>query len=172
MSWSGLAKFLIGFFLAVTFLLTAGAATAYYFFTKLTTPPPKPIFPEELPKPKIAKPKNASPSAKSKSSPTAQSGAATNKTEKASTKLEPGAYKARVTWHEGLSLRSEPNPDAERIGGIQYNEQIVVLAESADKKWQQVRLENSDQKGWIRSGNLEKVDEQQADRSNNTKEDQ
>ncbi len=47
--------------------------------------------------------------------------------------LEPGAYQARVTWSQGLSLRSEPNGDAERVGSAAYNQQIVVLGESADK---------------------------------------
>lgn len=170
MSWSGLAKFLIGFFLAVAFLSAAGVATAYYLFTKLTTPPPKPVFVEEQPKPQIAKAKKSPAVAKSKSRSATQSSPAPSKSDKPPTQLEPGAYKARITWSEGLSLRSEPNPDAERIGGIAYNEQVVVLEESPDKKWQRVRLENSDQKGWIRSGNVEKVDDQKAEAGNKTNE--
>jgi hypothetical protein len=70
--------------------------------------------------------------------------------------LEPGAYKARVIWQQGLSLRAEPSYDAERIGGLDYNQQIVVLEESADKSWQKVRLADGEQEGWIKSGNTER----------------
>lgn len=164
MSWSGLAKFLIGFFLAVAFLLGTGVATAYYFFTKLTTPPPKPMFAEEQSKLQIAKLKKSS-VAKLKSRSVAQPSAATKKSDK-QPPLEAGAYKARITWSEGLSLRSEPHSDSERLGEVSHNEQVVVLEESSDKKWQRVRLENSDQKGWIRSGNVERVDNQKAEGDN------
>lgn len=167
MSWSGLAKFLIGFFLAIAILLGAGVAAAYYILEKFATIPSKPIFPEELPKPPVAKSKKLSTAAaKSKSPSAAQSSA--SKSDKPPTQLEPGAYKARVTWPQGLSMRSEPNLDGERVGGIQYNERVVVLEESSDKKWQRVRQENSDQKGWVRAGNLEKADDQNAEQGNNT----
>ena len=71
--------------------------------------------------------------------------------------LEPGTYKARVTWEQGLSLRAEPGASGERIGGLDYNQQIIVLEESSDKNWQRVRIADSDREGWIKAGNIEKI---------------
>jgi len=36
---------------------------------------------------------------------------------------------------------------------------VFVLKESDDQKWQQVRLVNGDQEGWIKAGNIERVNE-------------
>lgn len=155
MSWSGLAKFVIGFTVALLLLVGAGAATGYYFLTRLTTAPPKPVFPEERPKPKpIAKGKNSNSKKLTSTSLVKPSSTASSE------KLEPGAYKARVSWREGLSLRSEPSTEASRVGGIPYNQRVIVLKESDDKKWQQIRVEEGTEEGWVKSGNLEKIDSQ------------
>lgn len=149
MIWSGLAKFLIGFILAIALLMGGGVAAAMYFMYKVTVHPPKPVFANEKPTVKAqGKPSSA----------TAKPSATSTPSETSSPKpLEPGAYKARVTWSQGLSLRSEPNMDAERIGSVAYNQQIVVLAESADKTWQRIRLEDSEQNGWVKAGNTERL---------------
>jgi hypothetical protein len=160
MSLSGLAKFVLGVFLAIALLLTATGATAFYFLTKLTTAPAKPLFAEEQPKSKPAA-KGKTASVASKSTPPSSKASASATPEEPSTPkpLEPGAYKGRVSWPQGLSMRDEPNLDAKKIGGIGFNETIVVLQESADKKWQQVRGETGEEKGWVKAGNIERVDE-------------
>lgn len=160
MSLSGFAKFFLGVFLAIALLVGASAATAFYFFTKLTAPPAKPLFAEELPKPKPAA-KGKAASVASKSTSTSSKPTASPTPEETSTPkpLEPGAYKGRVTWPQGLSMRDEPDLDAKKIGGVGYNETIVVLEESADKKWQRIRGETGDEKGWVKAGNIERVDE-------------
>lgn len=148
MRWSSLVKLLLGIILAIAILMGGGVATALYFMFKVTTPPPKPIFANDKPikaqdslNSKITK-RTPLPAAQSKSKP-----------------LELGAYQARVTWSQGLTLRSEPKGDAERVGSAAYNQQIVVLGESADQTWQRVRLEDSSQEGWIKSGNVQRVAE-------------
>ncbi len=74
-------------------------------------------------------------------------------------KLEPGAYQAIVTQPIGLILRDTPSTEANRIGGIAYQEKVVVLGESDDKQWQKVRvLSDRDRTGWIKGGNTEKVE--------------
>lgn len=157
MIWSGLAKFLIGFILAIAVLMGGGVAAAMYFMYKVTIHPPKPVFANEKPTVK-AQGKPDSATAKRTPEPATNPSATSNPSETSSPKpLEPGAYKARVTWSEGLSLRSEPTLDAERIGSVAYNQQIVVLEESTDKTWQRVRLEDSEQKGWIKAGNTERL---------------
>jgi hypothetical protein len=56
-----------------------------------------------------------------------------------------------------LSLRAEPDADAERIGGIESEATIIILEDSADGKWQRVRLPWNDQEGWIKGGNTQKT---------------
>jgi len=157
MSLSGIAKFIIGFILGIVILLAGGAAVGYYFFTKLSVNPAKPIFAEEQAKssgksPDAAKKPAASPQ-KPKPSPSP-----TPSESPEPEALPPGAYEARVTWPEGLSLRDSPSLNANRIGGIAYNKEIIILKESDDKKWQRVRLSGSEQEGWVKAGNVERVE--------------
>ncbi len=179
MSFSGLAKFLIGFIIAIGLMVGAGVAAALYFVTKLTTPPPKPVFANDTPAVKaqagIASPKSQPKPAPSKPpaatpvpAPTATNVASTttlapNPTPTPSENpspqpLEPGAYKARVTWSRGLSVRSNPTLESDRIGGVAYKQDIVVLAESDDKRWLKIRLEDGGTEGWVKAGNVERVD--------------
>lgn len=156
MSFSGLAKFLIGFIVGVALLTGSGVAAAYYFFTKLAAPPPKPIFAEEQPK--------ASPVAKKTNSPSASNSQPNNRSTPSESpslqkELPPGAYKARVTWSEGLSLRDAPGAEANRIGGVAFNQEVFILKESNDQRWQQVRLAEGTQEGWIKAGNIERVNQ-------------
>jgi hypothetical protein len=154
MSLSGIAKFFIGFIIGIALLVAGGAATAYYFWVKLSTVPPKPIFAEERPKPSSA--------AKKVSSPTASNSPSISKptpSESPAKPLPPGAYKARVTWSEGLSLRDAPGPEANRIGSVILNQEVYILKESDDQKWQQVRLVQGEQEGWIKAGNVERINQ-------------
>lgn len=169
MRLSDIAKFLLGFVIAIAILVGSGVAVALYFITKLTALPPKPIFANEKP---VAKPKPAPVASKPKPAPTAQAPATqaiqavaaqsaptpTPNETPSPAPLEPGAYRARVTWSRGLSIRSSPNLDSERVGGVGYNERVVVLSESNDKRWLKVRLENSNSEGWVKAGNLERVE--------------
>ncbi len=158
MSWSGLVKFIIGFFLAIVLLAVGGGATAYYFLTKLSTPPPKPVYANDKPEVKA----KASPGAvKTTSASSAQPNPTPTPSAAPAKVLEPGAYTARVTWREGLSLREAPTLEANRVGGVGYNQRIVVIKESDDKRWQQIRLEEGEQQGWIKAGNIERVDTEQ-----------
>ena len=155
MSFSGLVKFLIGFFLAISLLLVAGGATAYYFLTKLSTPPAKPMYANDK---SVLKAKAAIASKKPTPASSAPASPTPTPTATASTPLEPGAYIASVTWPEGLSLRENPSLEASRVGGVGFNQRVVVIKESDDKRWQQVRLENGEQQGWIKAGNVKRVD--------------
>ena len=155
MRWSGLAKVLLGVILAIAILLGGGVATVLYFILKGSSSPPKPIFAND--KPSVTGQRSpTSNTAKRTSQPTT----ATSTDTPATKPLAPGTYKARVTWSDGLSLRSEPNLDAERVGGAAYNEQVIVLGESADKNWQRIRLENGEDEGWIKAGNTQKVEDE------------
>jgi len=153
MSISSLFQFLIGFFLGII-LFTAGiAGGAYFFLTQVSGNPPKPTFSEE----------NASVKEKTPSeSPTPTETTATKPEEKETVTeekedLPEGAYRAKVTWSTGLSLRSQPSPDSERIGGVGYNSEIIILKTSEDGQWQQIRIPSSGEEGWVKAGNIEKI---------------
>ncbi len=157
MQWKNVIKFLLGISLAVLILVSGGVAVALYFLHRVTTPPPKPIFANDTAQVK------ARGSSSTSTTPTAttatSSNTTTTTTTQSSTPLAPGAYRARVTWAQGLSVRSEPNADAERIAGVGYNEELTVLETSSDKNWQKIRLENSEQEGWVKAGNVERIEE-------------
>lgn len=148
---STLAKLVLGVTLAIAILAGGGALAVFYFMNKSSTPPPKPMFANDKPA-VIAK--HPSKTTKGKSSkPSAQS----NDNNAAPKPLEPGAYRAKVTWADGLSLRSEPDSSSESIGSLNYNQKIVVLSDD-NKNWQRVRSEESGKEGWVRAGNTERVD--------------
>lgn len=155
---SGFLQFAIGLLLAIAFLLGGGIAAALYLAAKHSTHPERPVFDEErvATQPAASKAKSASTQQKPAATTSAATTPAATNTAKP---LEPGAYRARVTWPQGLLLRDNPSFNANSLGGIPFNGQVVVLAESSDKEWQQVRLENSDQKGWIKGGNIERISE-------------
>ena len=148
MRWSsGLVKLVLGFVIAITLLVSGSVALALIFINRASSPPPKPIFANDSSAVKkaanITKPKT---SIATKNAPKS----------KPSPSLASGSYPARVTWNQGLSLRAEPSLDAERIGSLDYNQKIVVLQQSKDKKWQQIRLEDSELQGWVKAGNTER----------------
>ena len=150
MRWSSsLVKLVLGFVIAITLLVSGSVALALIFINRASSPPPKPIFANDSSMVKkaanITKPKT---SIATKNSP---------KSKPSPSPLASGSYPARVTWNQGLSLRAEPNLDAERIGSLDYNQKIVVLQQSKDEKWQQIRLNDSELQGWVKAGNTERV---------------
>lgn len=149
MRWtSSLVKLFLGFVIAITLLVSGSVALALIFINRASSPPPKPIFANDSTVKKtanITKPKTSTLATKNapKSKP--------------SPSLASGSYPARVTWNQGLSLRAEPSLDAERIGSLDYNQKIVVLQQSKDEKWQQIRSDDSELQGWVKAGNTERV---------------
>jgi hypothetical protein len=95
----------------------------------------------------------------SPSSPSAQTDAAQDKTPEKDQTLPQGAYKGKVTWSSGLSLRADPNSSASRVGGVDYNTELIILGTSQDGQWQKVRVANGTQEGWIKAGNIKKSSE-------------
>lgn len=139
-------KILVGVFLAVLILAGATVAAALYFAARLTELPERPTYPNDQPLAKTNQAKTATPP-KPTSTPTPKA-----------EELEPGAYRAIVTQPIGLILRDSPSVDANRIGGVAYQEEVIVLKDSEDKQWQQVRVaQDNDRTGWVKGGNTEKI---------------
>lgn len=157
MSLSSFFQFIVGFFLGVVLFGAGIAGGAYFFLTNIAINPPKHLFAEEkstpekkeTPKPvEVTKEETPKPEEMKKEEPPSET-----------EKLPAGAYKAKVTWSTGLSLRAEPNTSAERVGGVGYNTEIIILTTSEDNQWQKVRLPNTGEEGWVKSGNVEKINE-------------
>ncbi|WP_353933229.1 SH3 domain-containing protein [Okeanomitos corallinicola TIOX110] len=155
---SGLLKLILGFVLAIAVLLGSGLTVALYFVNRTAVPPEKPLFANDNPppKPKSEQPKAtpAKSTSTSKPKPTPKA----TPTEKPKT-LPPGAYKATITWPQGLSIRDKPGLDASSIGGVAANKTVIILEESQDKNWQKIRVEDTEQEGWVKAGNTKKVEE-------------
>jgi uncharacterized protein YgiM (DUF1202 family) len=161
MKLSSIIQFIIGFLLGIILLAGGTALAAYYLFNKMAEAPPRPIYAEEKkeepkasPSPSSQASPKASPSPTPKPSPSPSPSPSPEKKEE----LEPGAYKARVTWSSGLSLRDGPGVDSNRIGGVGYNAELIIIQESNDKQWLKVRIP-SGQEGWIKAGNIRKVED-------------
>jgi Bacterial SH3 domain len=158
---SGVLKLILGFLLAIAVLLGTGVTVALYFVNRTAIPPAKPIFANDNPAVKNQTPK----ATQIKSTQTPASGAepktspSPTPTAKSSEPLPPGAYQGRVTWEQGLSLRAEPNQEAERVGGVAFNQKVTVLEENSDKSWVKIRLEGGEQEGWVKIGNIERVEQ-------------
>ncbi|MEH2067993.1 MAG: SH3 domain-containing protein [Nostoc sp.] len=168
---SGLIKYILGIFLALAVLVGGGVAVALYFMNRTGIAPAKPIFSNDSPSVKAQAPKatqpggkpTSTPGATTQSSPKPTSTPTPTESPKATPSPKPlpsGAYRGRVSWAEGLILRAQPNQDAERIGGVGFNQKIIILEQSEDKAWQKIRLENTEQEGWVKAGNTEKTNEQ------------
>lgn len=136
MNFYGFFKFLVGVILAIMLLAGASVAAVLYFAAKLSILPEKPVFPNE--KPVV---ENVS------------------QVQTANNGLEPGAYKAVVVEPIGLILRDTPSRDAIRIGGISYQEEVIVLETTEDGRWERVRVDDGgDRVGWVSGGNTEPIE--------------
>jgi uncharacterized protein YgiM (DUF1202 family) len=144
-------KLFLGILLGLATLgVLTGAAGYYFFTTNLSVRPKRPTFAEES-RPKTPKPTP-------KATPKEEKGEKKEK-EDPQTKqspLPPGAYGATVIWETGVSLRSEPSDNSDKVGSVGFREKVTVLKESPDKLWVQVRNSDNSQEGWLKAGNVER----------------
>jgi hypothetical protein len=167
--FSGLLQFILGFFLGIAILVGLTSALGYLMFSRLAATPNKPVFSEEnKSKPKATTPDKKAPeksATKPEVSPSPKVTTASPSPEvspspspEAKEDLPQGAYKAKVTWSGGLSLRSNPSKDSERVSGVDYDDELIVLETSADGVWAKVRSANGGQEGWVKVGNFKKTE--------------
>ncbi|OKH19399.1 SH3 domain-containing protein [[Limnothrix rosea] IAM M-220] len=163
MSISGFFQFIFGFILGVLLLVAGSVGAAYYFFNRMASAPPKPVFSEQIPSTPVEEtpePAATETPAETTETETAEPEATeTEETEEEAAdedELPEGAFEARVTWSSGLSLRAEPDLNASRIGGVDYNEELLVLEASDDGVWQKVRTQGGAE-AWVKAGNVERL---------------
>ena len=157
---TNLLKVILGFILAIAVLLGTGLTVALYFVNRTAVTPPKPLYANDNPSKQIKKPK-ATPKSQSQKSatpnPTSSPTATPTPTPTESPKaLPPDAYEGTVTWAQGLSMRSEPDANSSTTGGVGGNKKVIILEESADKKWQKIRIADTDKEGWVKAGNIQR----------------
>ena len=162
---SATVQFILGFVLGISLIAGISGTMIFAYYKRMSVLPKKPEFPEAAVAPEETTPDLDT-------SPTAVEPLESNTTEEPleeavpdeieetpppEAELPPNAYRAEVTWPEGLSLRAEPAVDAERVGGIESEATIFILEDSADGKWQRVQLPWNGQEGWVKGGNTRKL---------------
>ncbi len=162
---SSTVQFILGFVLGISLIAGLSGTVIFAYYKKMSTLPKKPAFPEVPVQPSASKDTQPSTSIEpleSKSDMVEESEKLAQEKEtklesKPESELPPNAYRAEVTWPEGLSLRAEPDVNADRIGGVDFEENIIILEDSADGKWQRVRVPGSEQEGWVKAGNTKRT---------------
>ncbi|MGB3534044.1 MAG: SH3 domain-containing protein [Microcoleaceae cyanobacterium] len=138
----------MGVVLALLILTGASVAAALYFAARLAELPEKPAFPNDTPAAQTNVPLT-----------TPTSAAPTPTPEPEPETLPAGAYRAVVVQPIGLILRDTASLESNRIGGISYEENVIVLEETEDQLWQKVQVEEDpDRTGWVRGGNTEALE--------------
>jgi hypothetical protein len=159
MSGSGFLKVFSGFLIAFALVTGLGFFASQVLIAQFTTPPPKPVFPNDNPKPQpspkaVANPPAAKPAvAAQPASPDPSPSPSVSPSPQASA----SGYKARIVLDNGLNVREQPNAESSRVAGVDYDQQVTVLEESPDKEWQKIRIEPDGAVGWIKSGYTERV---------------
>ena len=155
----GFSKLVLGVCLALFLFSLAGVATARYFMTRLSVLPSKPVFSNET----VASPTGTEPPASETENATSpEPTLASTPADSASVERPPNSYDAVVVQPIGLVLRSGPGRDFQQLGGIDYNDMVWVLETSEDGEWLNVRLPETGQEGWIKSGNTQPLTAQQS----------
>lgn len=145
MSIYGIFKFIVGVILAMLILAGASVAAALYFAARLAELPEKPTFPNDA---TVAQTNVPTPAATPTPTPEPEPEA-----------LPEGTYRAIVVQPIGLILRDTASLEANRIGGIGYEETVIVLEETEDQLWQKVQVEEDpDRTGWVKGGNTEPLE--------------
>ena len=154
---SATIQFILGFVIGISLIAGVSGAAIYAYYQKMSVLPKKPNFPEVTASPESATEPADDIDIEPLESNITSEQAEAEPEEVVEPELPPNAYRAVVTWPEGLSLRSEPSVDADRIGGIGADATIIILEDSADGKWQRVRLPWNSQEGWVKGGNTERT---------------
>lgn len=155
-----LSKLILGMALALVLLTLAGVVTARYLMGRLAVLPAKPLYGDEQPTPApVPKPPIAAPAPVAAPEVPQPTPSVIPPPPPAPPKPEPaavsaGSYEAVINQPIGLVLREGPGSDRPQLGGLDYNQAVVVLEEPTDQPWVKVRVAATGQEGWVKAGNL------------------
>jgi uncharacterized protein YgiM (DUF1202 family) len=146
----GITKLTLGVFLAFILMSLAGVATARYFMAKLSVLPPKPVYENDVAlQVEAANAQAEAPPAPVETPPTPAPAEA----------LPPDSYLAVVVQPIGLVMRAGPGAENPQLGGVDYQDQVIVLETDDAGNWVKVRVQATGQEGWVKAGNTEAVNE-------------
>jgi hypothetical protein len=135
-----------------------GGAGYYFFITQMSARPPKPVFAEERDGGKPVATAKAKPKAVVVATAPSPSPEGVDLVEPDKIKpLAPEAYDAKVLWKDGLSLKQDPDPSSEKVGGVEFNAKVAIVETSDDKQWVKIQSEKDNLQGWVRAGNIDKA---------------
>jgi Bacterial SH3 domain len=135
-----------------------GGAGYYFFITQMSARPPKPVFAEERDGGKPVATAKAKPKAGVVATAPSPSPEGIDLVEPDKIKpLAPEAYDAKVLWKDGLSLKQDPDPNSEKVGGVEFNAKVAIVETSDDKQWVKIQSEKENLQGWVRAGNIDKA---------------
>ena len=167
---SATIQFILGFTLGIGLIAGISGAALFAYYQKMSVLPKKPVYPETTAEPELKEEFTAiEPIESTTRVDEAEESLITEKETAPEPEPEPepapepepelpaDAYRAVVTWSEGLSLRAEPSINSDRVGGIAADASIIILGTSADGNWQRVRLPWNNQEGWVKAGNTERT---------------
>ena len=156
---SATIQFILGFALGISLIAGISGAFIFAYYKKMSILPQKPEFPQAEIAPEAANTgETDEPLSTTVNEPSEEVAAVVEEAPpEIELELPPNAYRATVTWPEGLSLRADPDIDAERIGGIETKATIFILENSTDGNWQRVQLPWNGQEGWVKAGNTRKL---------------
>ncbi|MEL6496167.1 MAG: SH3 domain-containing protein [Cyanobacteria bacterium J06623_7] len=156
---SATVQFILGFALGIGTIGGITGVLIFAYYTKMSVLPKKPEFPlaEVAPAttPDVSETAIEPLEATIENEPPDE--VPPTEAEPPARELPANAYRATVTWPQGLSLRAEPDVDATRIGGIETKATIFILEDSSDGKWQRVQLPWNGQEGWVKGGNTRRI---------------
>lgn len=66
-------------------------------------------------------------------------------------------YPALVVYQQDLILRDKPTASAKVLDKLHFDDTVIVVGESEDRQWQQVRFEVKGIEGWVRAGNVKRA---------------
>ena len=160
----GLSKFVLGIILAMLVMSIAGLSMARFFMTRMVELPERPTYENDLPEAERPNPpataterdEEGAPVAVTAEEAAAEADESTEEPEPESEEeesLPEGEYRATVNQPVGLILRDGPGTSYAQIGGLDYQESMVVFAE--EDGWLNIELSNG-QTGWIKDGNIDR----------------
>ena len=150
----GLSKFVLGIILAMLIMSVAGLAMAKFFMSRIVELPERPVYDNDLPEDQRPRPTVAAPEdAPETEVVVGEVEDAEEPEDEDDDALPEGEYRAVVNQPVGLILRDGPGTSYAQIGGLDYQQSMVVFDE--DNGWLNVELSNG-RTGWIKDGNVDK----------------
>ena len=162
----GLSKFVLGIILAMLIMSIAGLSMARFFMTRMVELPERPTYQNDLPeadrpndaaaapeRDETGAPKAVVAEAGEVDEPEAEAEPEPEEVEEDDDALPEGEYRATVNQPVGLILRDGPGTSYAQIGGLDYQESMIVFAE--DSGWLNVELSGG-RTGWIKDGNVDR----------------